>query len=149
MQCVACCRVLVCYLHSGIVHPTHIPHTVDTRQCLNPTLDRGLTASELVFTLLQRVKEAECDPTKRFKLEDTLGKGAFATVYRALDRTNKTHVVRRSPRHPPTHPLTHVSPPFPSPIPLPTTRHDTTRHTATHACTLNPPTHYRADDCVC
>eukprot|EP00035_Acanthoeca_spectabilis_P022218 m.442608 g.442608 ORF g.442608 m.442608 type:complete len:367 (-) comp18828_c0_seq1:190-1290(-) len=45
-----------------------------------------------IFGKSQRVKEAECDPTKRFKLEDTLGKGAFATVYKALDRSTKTHV---------------------------------------------------------
>mmetsp|Transcript_35329 Transcript_35329/g.92392 ORF Transcript_35329/g.92392 Transcript_35329/m.92392 type:complete len:364 (+) Transcript_35329:119-1210(+) len=45
-----------------------------------------------IFGKSQRVKEGECDPTKRFKLEDTLGKGAFATVYKALDRSNKSHV---------------------------------------------------------
>lgn len=45
-----------------------------------------------LFGKSQRIREAESDPTKRFKLEDTLGKGAFATVYKALDRSNKTHV---------------------------------------------------------
>eukprot|EP00038_Savillea_parva_P022779 m.38617 g.38617 ORF g.38617 m.38617 type:complete len:365 (+) comp5680_c0_seq1:141-1235(+) len=45
-----------------------------------------------IFGKSTRVRGDECDPTKRFKLEDTLGKGAFATVYKALDRTTRTHV---------------------------------------------------------
>jgi serine/threonine protein kinase len=66
---------------------------------INHSLARSLTDSHPLACTLhsaaqQRTREAETDPTKRFKLEDTLGKGAFATVYRAVDKSNKTTVVR-------------------------------------------------------